>query len=509
MQPNVLIIIFIIMDLLAELVFILSLAPPRMLDFLLPSKSKARKLYEAIVKGEVKNDDEAAQLIYKSSAKAKKYLMLKRHLIHKLSDMVLIGEVPTGAENNAWAEKIQMEQQLNLAEKMLAQNVYHNAEKIILKTYQKATQLYLSNIQLKCLKLLRLIYSLKGYPDETQAYQKQYLDCQNLCQEEEQALAYWEIIQSKIKFFISPNPQVGNEALEFAERIAEQVAFENPFVKLIYYRLKIVAYSQQKEIVAWHEQLIAWDQLFEENSFLKDDHVLLAWHLAWAVYYRCNRKLSHALESIEKALKYADYRAFNKFEVQTWHFDLLLKSHKYQKALDLLIEINQTPQYLFLDKPDQAAWLIREAYLYFLLGKKTKKDFPNFDKKKFWNEFLSHTQAISKDKQGFHLLFMVIRFLLSMVKEPHQNEDLGNNLRVYFQRYLKNAPSRTRFFFKSIADIARSGLKSESMEEQSQRFNEYLNQENPLYDDCELVAYEDLWLAFLKNYEPFVEESQV
>lgn len=495
------------MDLLAELVFILSIAPPRMLDFLLPAKSKARKLYDAIVKGEIKDDDEAAQLIYKSSAKAKKYLMLKRHLIHKLSDMVLIGELAAELENNAWAEKIYMEQQLTLAEKMLAQNVYHNAEKIILKTYQRAIQFCLSSIQLKSLKLLRLIYSLKGYPEETLQYQKLYLDCLILCEQEEQALAYWEIIQSKIKFFISPNLQVATESLEFAEIIAQQEISNNPFAKLIYYRLKIVAYSQKKDIVAWHEQLLAWDNLFEENPFLKDNHILLAWHLAWAVYYRHNKNLNEAIEHIEKALKYADYRAFNKFEVQNWHFDLLLKCNKYQKALEVLVEVHQTPQYDFLDKPDQAGWLIREAYLYFLLGKKAKKELPNFNKKKFWNEFLSQTQAISKDKQGFNVLFMVIRFLLLMVKEPHQNEDLGNNLRVYYQRYLKDAPPRTRFFFKNIADVARSGLKPESVEQQTLKFNQYLNQECPLYDDCELVAYEDLWLAFLKNYESLAEEE--
>jgi len=67
------------MDLLTELVFVLTQYQISIPAGILPRNSKLKRLYLAISSNKVRTDEEAAMLIYDSSAKDKKYLMLKRN----------------------------------------------------------------------------------------------------------------------------------------------------------------------------------------------------------------------------------------------------------------------------------------------------------------------------------------------------------------------------------------------------------------------------------------------
>jgi hypothetical protein len=140
------------MDLLLELAFILSKYPLKSLDQILPKDSKMRRLFDAVSKGVIQSEEEAAHFLYETSPSDKRYLMLKRNLINKLFELLLSSDLEVEKKIrkskrkdifNQEETKFLANQYLIIADKLLIQNVYHNAEKIIERVRQKAKAYHL------------------------------------------------------------------------------------------------------------------------------------------------------------------------------------------------------------------------------------------------------------------------------------------------------------------------------------------------------------------------------
>lgn len=428
--------------------------------------------------------------------------MLKRNLINKLSELVLLTELPTNTEQDAQSERLLLDRQINIVEKMLSQNVYRNAEKIVQKVYQKAETLYLILIQVRCFRIWRKIYSLKGIAEETEKYHEKYFKYFRFVEYEEDSIGKWDLIQSHLKFTLMPDMRIVEQCNYFAQQVLKyHGAYDSPFIKIIYFKLLIVFYRYKADCHQWAANLEAWDTLIQEYGFIKTNTLWWERNLAWAAYYTQSRQLGKAQECVQDALKSSDYRAFNKYEVQRHYFDLLIKIQNYAEALEVLNEVYQTTQYELLDKFDKATWLIREAYLNLmlkLLGIDLQT--PNFQKKNSLSDFLSQTQILSKDKQGYNSLFMIIRFLMIGLEGSENIEDLGNNLMVYYQRYLKYSSPRTCAFVKNIAHLAKLAFKNKAVQERNEKFWEAIQEHKNYYDEVELVPYELLWDLVLERF---------
>ena len=140
---------------------------------MLPRNSKSRKLYDSVCQRIILSDKEAAEFIYQSSHKDKKYLILKRHIINKLSELVLLVEYFDINRLNYANIKFRCEKELIIAEKLLLQNVYHNAEKIITKIFQIAKRNSLTETLKDCACKYRFMYALKGFSDDVKYWDKE------------------------------------------------------------------------------------------------------------------------------------------------------------------------------------------------------------------------------------------------------------------------------------------------------------------------------------------------
>lgn len=507
------------MELIKELHFVLSQQQAAALEKIIPASSKLRLLYQLIINNEVSNDEEAVRRIYNSPRIDKKYLMLKRSLVHKLSDRVFKLSGSESLLNHYETIRLIVAKELLIAEKMLNENVYHNPSKIIAKAEQLANQYFLTDLQLDAAIKLRSVYALKGYPAETALYQEKVNHLQLLNQQLTDAKGYWEVIYSKTKFSNAKTEVLFLEAKSYQEQIENWLTANfNPYLKLYAIRIGLVVNYQINNFEAIFDLLKAYQRLVEHYPFLASKQTALDLHYQFALYYRYVKQLDKALEQIGQCLELSQYQAFNRFLIQEIHFDVLLKLEAYDKALMVLNEVMAQVQFPFLDPYDKSVWAIREAYLYFVFYATHKENpiqqLPHFAQGIDINHFLDQTKKSAKDKYGHNISLLLIRLQLLLIKDPKRIEYEGNNLMVYNHRYMKALPDqRTGLFFKSLSKLASQGFLPEQVKLTEERLLKALHRLDKHFDTHELIPYPIFWqltkqLMQAKNDNPlFVGRS--
>jgi len=482
------------MDLINEFGFILSKQQQSEFDTLIPAKSKLAQLYNLIISGKVQNDEQAAKIIYNSDKSDKKYLMLKRNLVNKLSDLIFLQNYYESNEENYKTIKFQVEKELVIAEKLLSRNVYHNPNKIIKKVEQTAQKYYLIDTQVAACRLFRTVYSLKGFPTETIKYDSKLRELTKYQQFVSEAYGMWEKLYALTKYSRANTNELYLQALSYTHTIKNWInEYTNPFLLLNLYRIELIGFNQSNNYKSFFDSNTKLEKLAIEFPFINSKSLQLEINYNYATYYRNTNQLKESKKHINKCLNLSDYRAFDKFLIQELNWDINLKSSEFDKAAIILNEVFTVPQYQLLDPLDKSAWAIREAYLYYIFYIQQNQTFslPNFGKSLDIEAFLKRTKKSSKDKVGYNINLLIIRLLLFKISNNKEIDKEGNNLKIYFHRYLKELNSkRTLLFFKQLSKIASSGFFLNELDENSKIL---ILKTQKTFDTLEWIPYDLLW----------------
>ncbi len=496
------------MDLINELAFILSKNKPAEFNAVLPKNSKTRKLFDLVTTNQVQSDDEASEIIYNSTKADKKYLMLKRNLVQKLSDLVYMQNYEEIDKDNYMNIQFQVEKELLIAEKLLLKNVYHNPTKIIAKVEQTAEQYFFIDIQVAAARKFRSVYALKGVPKKTMEYHEKVKQLVKYQHYYNASRGMWEKLYSKTKFSVAKLKEIITECKESLEKIEEWLKIYNsPFIKLYYYQIKNLLYYQQNNQKNILTNLKKLDLHIKQFPFINTKALQLDLSYYYARYYRDTKQLDLADKSIEKCLKLSDYRAFNKFLIQEINFDIQIKKESYTEAVKILLEVNSAPQFQFLDNYDKSSWAVQEAYLYFIFKsleiKEQIKNLPIFSKPKSLHTFLERSKKSAKDKYGYNILLLIIRVILYKIHNLREIENEGNNMLVYYHRYLKKLnKSRTAVFFYHLAKTIEQGCNKDQIIDHNKKLIKKLAELNISgFDTTEIIPYEKFFEFWLKLCE--------
>lgn len=490
------------MDLISELAYILNKRPSGEFEAFLPLNSKVRKLYDLVVTDGIRKDEDAAKLMYNAKKNDKRYLMLKRNLIQKLSDLVYISGNSGEFEDNHVNLIFALKKDLNIAEKLLQENVYHNATKIINRVEQTAEKYFLVDIQLEAAQMFRSVYSLKGYPDNTITYDEKLAALRKFQNYYSASRGMWEIMYSKIKYSNAKTPDLIAESTLMSGKIEGWTKlYKSPFLRLYLYRINIILYNQENNFEAGYKNIKLFEHLIQEFPYINSKAVQLEIEFAYAEYYRNTRKLNKAIYHLKKCENITEYAAFNRFMVDELMFDIFMKTAEYEKALSILRQLRYVPQFQFLDPKDQSAWFIRQAFLYFVFKLENKSDLiaqlPDYEENIDLNKFLELTKPSSKDKLGYNIMLLTIRLILLMEKNYKEIDYEGNNLSIYYHRYLKKLNSeRTRIFFKFLAKMASQAFSEDVIDSALENIQKA---PSDVFDVFELISYDEL-ISMLRNY---------
>lgn len=489
------------MDLLAELVYVLSLHFPKDFDDVLPITSKMRRLFDLVSQGNIQSDEEAASIIYQSSPKDKKYLMLKRNLINRLVDL-LREATPTQEVVTYEDERSYCQQKLMVSERLLQQNVYHNAERIVSKNLQRAEKYHLVDIELACALQMRSIASLKGYNSQVELWQHAVVKLQKKLNNEQQALGYVQIVKAKTKFFLSYQDAFVEEIRYYLSTMpaVDGLKDKSAFTQLYYWRLRVELHRYKPDLDLWKQAIHHLQLLFNQHAFLLTDFWVLDLYLCYIKYHKTTGAHLAVKSFIDKGLAITEYAAFNRFEFMECLFDWNLRQLEYTEAYHIISEVQSTAQFEQLDPIDKASWGIRGLFLYYITANtpnEGRPQFPLFEQPSKIREFLSVKQPVSSDKRGYNLHLVMLRFFFLLVFDPQAElSSEGNKMMVYYQRHIKLIEhTRTGVFFKSLAKAAINNMKLPYLLKREKKLFDRLEvaQKEVGLDECELIPYEVLW----------------
>jgi len=491
---------------LHELIFVLkrnNLSPS---EEDLPQGSKLRKLHDLVWTGEVHTDEEAIRLLYDVPHEEKRYRMLKRCLTRVLSQLVLGTSVTDPDYTDHQNVLFKKKKELMIAENLLNQNVYHNAEVIILKVKAYAERFHMLELQVDCVKHLRTVYTLKGYPKEVELYSTLMKRLNKLLQHEHEAVGFIDLLESRIKYSIGKYREIAVEARQFSMQIREwQKESASPTLKLYQYKIDLIRCYHTNDTREWQVILNRLTELTRQHAFLKTESLMFYLNMEWGRYLRCKANIIEAGQYVEKALRMSDYAAFNKFEAQALHFDLKMKERNYDTAGKILEEVRQCLQFYLLDVADRAAWLLREAYLYFAFVSLNDKSnieayTTSFTEGFSVSELVQQCKAISRDKKGYNFMLVVLREVLQKYRHPGETENGANNLVMYYQRYMKDGcEERSKTFMKKITRLNRFNFSDETAGKEAMAGKAGDLPEN--FDAAELISYDAFVELFLCKME--------
>lgn len=488
------------MELLEELAYFLQKNKYTALESSLRQGSKLKQLYELISAPQGTNDTLAARKIYNSPPTDKKYLMLKRNLSRKLTEMVLLCEDQDGEEQHYVSTKFPAEKQLQIAEKLLLRNVFHNAEKLAQKALREAEKQELKPLQLQALLMLRKTNALKGHYQQVMATDVKIREIQPWVIAEQVASGQLELIESQLKFSVACDPAIINQTEAYVQQVNAQLAdYPSPFLRFYYFQLNYHLRLQQNQPQQALKILKKTERLLKQFPRLNSRNQAFLLNYRKAQCYFLLHEYAETESLIKSCLKISTYQSLNRYEVQTLHFRLLMEQKKYRQAGQLIREVRKSAQYRLLNKTDCAAWLLREGYLYFCLkayAPQLTADFcPNFHPQLTLQKFLQGTQSLHRDKRGYFMHVWILKILLCLeLKDEDLLYEESNKLKVYFQRYLKDIPEeRTQEFIKVLYKMGKHFDDSGKIRSIGNKLKEHCSVTSSCRDVNEWLSYLSLW----------------
>lgn len=483
------------MDLIREMANVIEKDRPKSFHLLIPRDSKLHQLYEMALEEDFLDDTFAATRLYDSEASDKRFIMLKGSLINKLSELVLLANHSDLNRKNFIAQEFKCEKQLTIARKLLYVNVYHNAERITKKVLKKSRKFHLANIELECYLTLRKISYLQGFPGKVEKYQQAIISAQEQVSMIQRANGELQYALAQVKFSRSQSFRLANT---LQGRLNKLSKVNSPFYELYDYRIRLIIAHQQHNIPEWELQLANIDRLLQAFPYLETEHTMLEVNLSklrLAVAVRKEAEVDRLFKLLEES---TSFEAFNRFEVLGEQLEWYLQCGDYAAAAGVLELVFSEARYEELNAQDHAAWAIRAMYFRMLTHtSRQAKD----QKPVAVQEFYQQSAAISKDKAGFQLQFLVVRAWALHIKGALDYVNEANNIKVYIQRHLKAEMEhlpRTRTFIKMFRKAMKRGFESASVKKAEDALMAHA--QNPK-EYCELIRYEQLLEYFQEKLQ--------
>jgi hypothetical protein len=488
------------MEQIKELGNIIQQQKPEVFKELAQADSKKGMLLRAIMEGLVRSDNEASMLIYGKIDQGKKYQMLKRNLKENLIEH--INHVTQ--KNQAFHLQVESEckEKLRLVASLLTNNVFHNAEKILNQVFKKAEQHHIYDVLAEAAALYRQVFSIKGYPDQAEVWDKKVNHYQTISQNHIQAKGFHQIIKSYFVHRCSLLQSQEEKAKEAKQKIKDWIKFSySPFLALYNNQISMLELIHGNRVSDLTSYITSTEQLVAKNPFLENNVLSFNLLLNKARISICKGRLNKAEEEINASLETSDYKSFLKFEAQALNFSLKLKQHNYKEAGKIIQEVTSTYEFGLFHKEAKAAWYVKKVYLFLALksindNKSIETYLSDISPSTLLLDLDQNCKKLSRDKMGYHVQYLIIRLLLNWQNIADENYYNGKNLQLYYYRNLKEIRElRVKYFFKNLASIAVNEFNKEDILERKIEFTQKIADINYVYtyDLNELIPFETIF----------------
>ncbi len=419
--------------------------------------SKVRKFYKGISEGNIKDEQEAIELLFPDANNSKQaFADLKRTTRKSLIDALFI--INYGKEISAHQKNYLVCIKHYAATKILVNLGFRKGViNLVEKTLNKAIANEFTELALSLSRNLLISYSLdkgnikKYYNTLTIVRQQQNL----LSKEIAIKNCYTELtINSKV----SKKSRNFNIILEKSKEIAEKNIEENNNLNTLFYAFNILIIYYENR--ANFEKIIYYAlegiRVISKKKYPLPVEPLLSFYSKSIPYALQNRQWIKVKELIDKCLELLPNKTYNYHAILIYRVLLGFHSHNYQLAYEAFKMHKKAKLDAHLLKEQ---WQIIEAWVMLFAGwGKIDLDGqpPNFRVFKFINSVPNFV----KDKPGHNSVIQLLKFLFFFQKEKYEEVyDMSTPFKLYAHRYLKpKVNARTRYIIRTVCAVADEGF---------------------------------------------------
>ena len=183
-------------------------------------------------------------------------------------------------------------------------------------------------------------------------------------------------------------------------------------------------------------------------------------------------------------------------------FLIKIVNKEYSLACEILENVLELSNFKKLDKNWKDHWLIKEAYINFLIRieKIDSNTAIGLAKRNFrLNKFLNTVSFTNKDKSGLNVSTLIVQFLFLLIQNKTEElYDKLDALKQYTHRYLKKDNTlRSNLFIRMLMTLPKSDFHPVRVEARTKDFWKKL-QATPMMvseqsHEVEIIPYEHLW----------------
>ncbi len=471
------------------------------------------KMFAGIKNGELISDADAAESIYGERTISEKYRRLKWQLKETLYSKLLLINPTKENHSEYFAAFVECSRKIFLVKLLVKLSANKSAEQIGRHVLDKAAYYSLHSIAFESAQTLRSLYQNSGerrlFEEMCEATAKH----RQLLVAEDEAAELWQKIG--IHFFKSAvasdlKKQSIKENYKKLERLHKK--YDDTSIALSYFRAKNVLLQIEKDYTGVVNNCDAAIEHLRNRPHQALNDRYLEFHGTKLNAYREMHDYVNAKFNAQISARYAREGTHNWFRFQDVRFVMSMHAGDFNEAGTALQMVHENERFEDQPQPYIERWRLYEGY-YSLAG--LRNDFtPPQSVGHRVEKLMSQTPTLQKDKEGWNTSLIILQ-LVTYIKRGQVDQILDrlDSLSQYCHKYLyKNETYRTQVFIRMLLVVAKENLHYRRVERLGRQWVSKLKRYKDLYDETEIVPYEEVWgwvLQSLKGNKELVADYKV
>lgn len=471
-------------------------------DNKIDSVTKYLFLYENIVDGRIKNDEDAKRALnYSENSKA--FGKFKERYTRKILDYTLLSGTNNQITAYLYDEHFKLLKLYTAARYVKFQYQNDNAIKIFKYVFNQAKKMEFFDLLLFAGFELRQYYAFinpnrKKYLEYDREMDKIKYDLNKML---DLSKFYDQIshesLSSKEENAIEYNKSILEKSNKFLHDIESNDSFfyKNKAHQIAAYTLTLN--NKLEESISISKKSV---KLYEENSYQPKNNLYVAYKDIMSTYLKL-KDLDNANIYLHKILAMFTQKHYNYFRLKSLEYTIYANSKDYASLIQTTVDVLSSKKLLEL-KTVHEEWKLREAFANILIETdqiSTEEIIGSKYKEFKLNKFLNEVTTFTKDKRGTNISILVVELIHFLIRKQYDKLlDRLDALNVYTFRYLrKDETLRSNCFIKMLLKLPEAEYHPLRTQRYVAKYEKKLR-ETPFEVsmkavNVEIIPYEHLW----------------
>jgi len=470
--------------------------------------SKFNEFYEALMAGKLKNDRDAAKLLYDCSPTDDKYRQLKSRFKKRLLNTLFFLDINLPATSTYDRAYYSCNKDWTLVKILLSNNAENTAASLARQIFTTALKYKFADVIVNCARILRKHAADMGDEKRFEEYDQHIKQYANVLDAE---IRSEELYQRVImNYYKPPSKKEGLEeridtycqALDGLARV-----YKSPIVNYNKLLMWIFRYEMLGEYQSMLQVCEKAERYISDNPHYAQEDKLMTFHKKKVSAYLHLKDREQGLPVAAASEEVFAKGSDEWYDFLDYYILLALHTGQYDLAQMIYNRAVSEPKFRKLDDELKEKWRVLEVYVYFLVEHESPEsaDLSNKYKSAFRvSRFLNETIEYPKDQRIFTVLLLVAQVLFLLEKRSYtQATERILQLKTFANRQLKREEYyRAVQFIRLMQQLPKSDFQQENFGNVG-KYLKKLGQQPFFYKglitELEPLPYEQLWQLMLNR----------